>query len=266
MVEGGLTIIGNFNKTGKTGFPLISIITVVYNSQKLIEGTINSVLSQSYSNIEHIIIDGNSKDGTIEILKRYNDKIAYWQSESDKGLYDAMNKGLAKASGDYICFLNSGDKLYDNKTLEKAFHGLDPLPDIVYGETMIVDTDGNEIGLRRLKAPETLTWKSFQDGMVVCHQSIYIKRELAAQYQLKYKIAADFEWVLAALKKAKSITNSNLILTRFLDGGMNKQNIKNGLMDRFKIMSHYYGFLPTLLRHSLIGVKFFWYWFRNKRF
>jgi glycosyltransferase involved in cell wall biosynthesis len=266
MQEGGLKTNNQFKRKGQEGFPLISIITVVYNSENLIEGTIQSVLSQSYPNIEHIIIDGNSKDGTIEILKRYNDKIAYWLSESDQGLYDAMNKGLAKATGDYICFLNSGDKLYDHLTLEKSFAGLNPLPDIVYGETMIVDKDGNEIGLRRLKAPETLTWRSFQDGMVVCHQSIYIKRELAGKYQLKYKIAADFEWVLEALKKAKTIKNSNLILTRFLDGGMNKQNIKNGLFDRFKIMSHYYGFIPTMFRHFIIGTKFFWYWFRNKRF
>jgi glycosyltransferase involved in cell wall biosynthesis len=246
--------------------PKISIITVVYNSEKLIESTIVSVLKQSYNNVEFIIIDGNSKDNTVAIIKKYNDKIYYWISEPDKGLYDAMNKGLSKATGDYVCFLNSGDKLYASDTLDKAFSQLTTLPDVVYGETMIVDNNGVELGLRRLKAPEKLTWKSFQDGMLVCHQSIYIKRDIADYYNLKYKIAADYEWVLKSLKKAKTIYNSKEILTRFLDGGINKKNIRKGLTERLKIMVKYYGLFPTIFNHIIIGVKFFWFWFRNKRF
>jgi glycosyltransferase involved in cell wall biosynthesis len=246
--------------------PKISIITVVYNSEKLIESTIVSVLKQSYNNVEFIIIDGNSKDNTVAIIKKYNDKIYYWISEPDKGLYDAMNKGLSKATGDYVCFLNSGDKLYASDTLDKAFSQLTTLPDVVYGETMIVDNNGVELGLRRLKAPEKLTWKSFQDGMLVCHQSIYIKRDIADYYNLKYKIAADYEWVLKSLKKAKTIYNSKEILTRFLDGGINKKNIRKGLTERLKIMVKHYGLFPTIFNHIIIGVKFFWFWFRNKRF
>jgi glycosyltransferase involved in cell wall biosynthesis len=246
--------------------PKISIITVVFNSEKLIETTIESVLSQTYPNIEYVIIDGNSTDGTVSIIKKYESQVAFFLSEPDRGLYDAMNKGLEHATGDYVCFLNSGDKLYSNITLEKAFGNLDYIPDIVYGETMIVDPEGKELGLRRLKAPENLSWKSFKDGMVVCHQSIYIKRNIAEKYNLDYKISADYEWVLKALKKAQTIHNSGLILTRFLDGGMNKKNIRRGLTERLKIMIKHYGLFQVIFNHVIIGTKFLIFYFKNKRF
>jgi glycosyltransferase involved in cell wall biosynthesis len=244
----------------------ISIISVVYNSENLIEQTIKSVIGQSYTNIEFIIIDGESKDRTVEIIKKYESRLTYWISEPDMGLYDAMNKGLFRATGDYVCFLNSGDQLYSPDTLEKAFSNLQGTPDILYGETMIVDLQGNEIGLRRLKAPEKLTWKSFREGMLVCHQSIYVKREIAPKYDLRYRIASDFDWVLKALKKAKTTHNTELILTRFLDGGMNKKNIRRALTERFKIMAINYGFFSTLFRHLMIGMRFFFYYLKNKRF
>lgn len=246
--------------------PVISIITVVYNSESLIERTIQSVLNQTFKSTEHIIIDGRSKDNTVKIIERYSTQIAYWISEPDKGLYDAMNKGLAVAKGEYVCFLNSGDTFYDANTLENVFGNLVNSPDIIYGETMIVDSQGIEIGLRRLKAPEVLTWQSFKDGMLVCHQSVYVKRALTSNYNLQYKISADFEWVLTSLKKAKEVHNTRLILTKFLDGGINKKNIRRGLTERFIIMSKHYGFIPTLFRHLLIGLKFFSFYSKNKRF
>jgi glycosyltransferase involved in cell wall biosynthesis len=246
--------------------PLITIITVVYNSERLIEQTILSVLNQTYPNIEFIIIDGKSKDNTIEIIKKYEPRLAFWISEPDKGLYDAMNKGLLKAMGDYVCFLNSGDKFYSNDTLEKAFSNLNVLPDILYGETMIVGVGGEEIGLRRLKAPENLTWKSFKDGMLVCHQSFYVRRELAESYNINYKIASDFDWILRILKKAQSIYNTKLILTRFLDGGLNKSNIPRALIERFSIMAKHYGLFPTIFRHLIIGAKFWRFFLKHKRF
>ena len=246
--------------------PKISIITVVYNGVATLEKTIQSVLNQTYKNVEYIIIDGNSKDGTIELIKKYQEQIPVCLSEPDKGLYDAMNKGLQRVTGDYVCFLNSGDMLFDNNTLENIFASLTSVPDVVYGETMIVDEKGTELGLRRLKAPEVLDWKSFKNGMLVCHQSIYIKRSIADFYNLNYKICADYEWVLKALKKANAIHNSNLVVTRFLDGGINKKNIRRALIERLKIMIRYYGFFTVLGYHFVIGVKFFWFWFRNKRF
>jgi glycosyltransferase involved in cell wall biosynthesis len=247
--------------------PKISIITIVFNDVKHLEKTILSVINHHYNNIEYIIIDGGSTDGTIELIQKYSDKIAYWKSEPDKGIYDAMNKGLKSAAGDYVWFLNSGDVIYREDLLFVIFSEFcETLPDIVYGETMIFAEDGSEIGLRRLKAPENLNWKSLKDGMLVCHQSMLVSRKVAPMYDLKYRFSADYDWMLSSLKKSEVIVNSYQIISAFLDGGISKNNIKKSLLERFNIMIGYYGFFPTLFRHFLIGIKFSLYFIKNKRF
>lgn len=262
---------GGYRSKGKSSLvdeskPLISIITIVYNSEALIERTINNVLSQSYPNIEFIIIDGGSNDETINIVKKHEKNIAFWQSEPDKGLYDAMNKGLGKASGDYVWFINSGDLIYSENTVSEIFKNMDELPDILYGETNIVDENYQEIGKRRLKAPEQLSWRSFRNGMMVCHQSILIKRDIAEKYDIKYKRSADYDWVLKALRKTDKIKNTKQTLSKFLDGGVSKKTIPGSLKERFDIMVRNYGLMPTILQHFLIAIKFFWFWGRNRRF
>ncbi|MBN2807641.1 MAG: glycosyltransferase [Prolixibacteraceae bacterium] len=247
--------------------PKISVITIVYNDVVHLESTIRSVLEQTYRYIDYVIIDGNSSDGTVDIIRKYSNKLGYWSSEPDKGIYDAMNKGLNAATGDYVLFLNSGDKLYHANLLSELFENPgDQLPDVVYGETMIIAEDGSEIGLRRLKAPDALTWKSLKDGMLVCHQSFFAKRELAPMYNLNYKIAADYEWMLAILKKAVIIHNCHQIVAAFLDGGLSKNHIRQSLKERFSIMVHYYGWMPTIFNHLLIGLRFFNFLLINKRF
>lgn len=246
--------------------PKLSIITVVYNSKDLIEDTINSIASQTYDNIEYIVVDGASVDGTLDIIKRNSAKISRWVSSPDKGLYDAMNKGLELATGEYVWFINSGDLIYSKETASKIMDRDEKPADIYYGETEIIGTKKESIGLRRLHAPESLSWKSFKDGMLVCHQSIIVRKSIAPYYSLHFKHAADYEWVLKSLKKAQKIENTHLILSKFLDGGQSKQNIVKGLKERFKIMSEHYGFLPTLFRHFIIGTKFFIYLAKNKRF
>jgi glycosyltransferase involved in cell wall biosynthesis len=247
--------------------PKISIITIVFNDVKHLEGTLLSVLNHRYPNIEYIVIDGASTDGTVELIQRYAGQIAYWCSEPDKGIYDAMNKGLRAATGDYVWFLNSGDKIYSESLLSDIFSEIKgELPHIVYGETMIVDEEGNEIGMRRLKAPENLTWKSLIDGMLVCHQSIFVARDIAPFYNTSYRYAADYDWMLGALKKAKTIYNSHRIISAFLDGGISKNNILSSLKERFEIMVRSYGFFATLFNHIRIGTKFLYYLVRNKRF
>jgi glycosyltransferase involved in cell wall biosynthesis len=121
--------------------PKFSIITVTYNAEKVLEDTIQSVISQTYHHIEYIIVDGASKDGTLSIINRYRSRIHTVVSEPDKGLYDAMNKGIALASGDYLCFLNAGDCFHEDDTLQQMVHTINgnELPDILYGETAIVD-------------------------------------------------------------------------------------------------------------------------------
>ena len=244
----------------------ISIITVVFNDPEGLEKTILNVAGQTWGEIDHIVIDGASNDNTIDVIKRHQDKLSYWISEPDKGLYDAMNKGLKVAEGDYVWFMNAGDLIYSDVTTELIFRDQDEYADIYYGDTMIVDEEYKEVGLRRLRPPQQLTWKSFQKGMLVCHQAILVKRELADLYDDRYSHSADFDWVIKALKKTDKIRNTNMILAAFLDGGHSKQNIKPSLKERFHSMSRHYGFLPTLLRHIPIALRFLRFYSRERRF
>ena len=244
--------------------PKISIVTVVFNDRDHIGRTIDSVINQTYEHIEYIIVDGKSTDGTLDVISGH-DQIDVVISEPDSGLYDAMNKGLKAATGDYIWYLNSGDQVYSGETVERMVEGLEVFPDIIYGGTMIIDEEQREIGDRRLKTPDPLTWKSFRQGMVVCHQSIIVKRELAPQYNLEYRISADIDWVIRAAKSASLIHNSNLILSRFLEGGLSGANIKMGLKERFRIMTRFYGFIPTILRHFLFGIRLTNFYLKHRR-
>jgi glycosyltransferase involved in cell wall biosynthesis len=244
--------------------PVISIITVVYNDRDHIEGTILSVLNQTYPEIEHIIVDGGSDDGTLEIIRKYEQRTRVI-SEPDKGLYDAMNKGLRVSEGGYVWYLNSGDQVFSHDTVEKMVRGMKGMPDVIYGGTMIIDEAGKEIGDRRLKPPENLSWRSFRQGMIVCHQSLVIRRAIAADFNLDYSIAADIDWAIRSTKKAGSIHDSGLVLSRFLEGGLSGTHIRKGLRERFRIMRQYYGLVPTLLRHFLFGIRLTNFYLKHRR-
>ncbi len=238
--------------------PLISIITVVYNSEKYIEKTIESLEEQTSQNFEYIIIDGNSTDETLNIIAKHKSRVNALISEPDKGLYDAMNKGLKLAQGKYIWFINSGDRLFSSDTIEKieAFYKQYPQADIFYGQTQLIDEEGNATGMRRKVAPEKLTAKCLTMGLVVCHQSILVKREIAPLYNLSYKIAADYEWVLASLEASKEIINTHLILSKFLENGFSAHNVKRALKERLTIMLKHYGFFTTVYSHIRITVQY----------
>ncbi len=265
MNQGGLRILKNQTKQSKKGNPLLSIITVVYNSEHLLEKTILSVKAQTYNNIEYIIIDGNSFDNTLEIIKKHSSFIDFWMSEPDNGLYDAMNKGITKANGDYLWFLNSGDLIFSNDTVENIFLNYNNA-EIYYGETMMIDSSENNIGMRRLKTPENLNWKSLKKGMVICHQAIIVKLTIASFYDLKYKYSSDFDWVIKVLKESDRVINTKQIVAKYLQEGLSRKNIKNSLKERFKIMVKNYGLLSTLFNHIIISIKFFYFLLRNRRF
>lgn len=236
--------------------PKFSVITVTYNAEEVLERTIDSVIEQSYSQIEYIVIDGASTDNTSVILDKYRKVIDVLLSEPDDGLYDAMNKGLSRATGDYVLFLNAGDTFFSSFTLEELVKTFPEggFPDVIYGNTALVNKVGEFIKMRRLKPPVELTWKSFSKGMLVCHQAFFVKRELAEPYDLQYRYSSDFDWCIRILKKASLIHNSNLILIRYLEEGLTTKNRKASLMERFRIMAHYYGLPRTLLNH--IGFVF----------
>jgi glycosyltransferase involved in cell wall biosynthesis len=244
--------------------PKLSVITVVYNNVRDIERTMLSVLNQPYPNIEYIIIDGLSTDGTLKVVKRYENRIARLISEKDNGIYDAMNKGLAAATGDYVLFMNSGDEIYEPDTVAKVFSTMDDA-DIYYGETEMIDDDGRSLGRRRHKAPEDFTWRSFKYGMNVSHQAIYIRRSLVEPYDDRYQLSADIDWIIRAAKKSKKIVNVNQYVAKYQVGGMSKTKHRQSLSERFDIMRRYYGLIPTVLNHFVIAFNLGWYWLRNRR-
>lgn len=232
--------------------PKFSVITVTYNAEKVLEDTIQSVISQTYHHVEYIIVDGASTDGTMAIVDRYRDRISRVISEPDKGLYDAMNKGISLATGDYLCFLNAGDSFHEDDTLQAMVHSIsgNELPDVLYGETALVDSQGHFLRMRRLSAPETLTWKSFKHGMLVCHQAFFARHTLIEPYDLRYRFSADFDWCIRLMKKAHTLHNTRLTLIDYLDEGMTTQNRKASLKERFLIMARHYGLLSTIARHA----------------
>jgi len=170
------------------------------------------------------------------------------------------------ASGDYVMFLNAGDFFYNNEVLSTIFSDNKPVSDIYYGETMIIGQDGRDIGMRRLKTPEELSWKSLIDGMLVCHQSFIVKKAICRNYNEKYKIAADYDWMMHCLKNANTIFNTHLIISKFLDGGLNKHNIRKALWERFQIMIKNYNFFLVVLNHFRIGYRFAVSYYKNRRF
>lgn len=244
--------------------PKLSVITIVFNNAKDIERTVLSVLNQSYKNIEYIVIDGASTDGTLNIIKKYENRLAKLISEKDKGIYDAMNKGLALATGDYVLFMNSGDEIYELDTVEKVF-ATTPNADIYYGETEMYDENWNSLGQRRHSAPKHFNWQSFKYGMNISHQAIYIKRSLTEPYDLQYKYSADIDWIIKIAKKASNIVNTHLYVAKYLVGGMSKQKHRESLKERFKIFSHYYGFVANVINHIVIAFNLGFYFLRHRR-
>lgn len=188
--EGGLRTRGYFKQSYEEK-PLISIITVVFNGEKYLEETIQSVINQTYDNVEYIIIDGGSTDGTLEIIKKYEDYIDYWVSEKDSGIYDAMNKGVGLSAGKWVNFMNSGDYFYTPNAVLNIFSKIAPEGvDVVYGD--------HEIRYSSLKSKVvwaskdlSLIWK----GMIFSHQSTFVDRGILKKYRFNIfnKIAADYE-------------------------------------------------------------------------
>jgi glycosyltransferase involved in cell wall biosynthesis len=235
--------------------PKITIITVVYNAKSLIEQTIKSILQQTYPFIEYIIIDGASTDGTLEIIEQYRSKIAVVRSEKDLGIYDAMNKGLKLATGDYVLFINAGDLLASPNILSSVFDKT-PEADVYYGDTEIIDIQGNSLGERRLKPPASLNWRSLRFGMCVSHQSFIAKRSLCDFYNLNYKVSSDIDWVIRVLRKSRVIIHVHQTISKFLEGGSSSGNRKAGLIERFQIMVKQYGFFPTVFNHVYILLRY----------
>ena len=232
--------------------PKFSIITITFNAAPVIGPTLQSVLAQSYKNYEYILVDGASKDSTVAVAKASGINFAHIVSEPDTGLYDAMNKGMKLATGDYLCFLNAGDAFHSPDTLEKIVAAIaheEHLPDVLYGETAEVNDERQFVRMRRLQAPARLTWKSFKQGMLVCHQAFYARRSIAPEYNLGYRLSADVDWCINVMKRAKKMVNVELTVVDYLQNGLSLQNHRASLIERFKVMCSHYGVLSTVVYH-----------------
>ena len=239
--------------------PLFSIITITFNAEKELPPTLDSVSRQTFHDFEYLIIDGKSSDSTVKIAQESGIRMTMI-SEPDKGLYDAMNKGMRKAKGKYLIFLNAGDAFHSPETLSEIATTAEAngYPDIVYGQTQLVNSSREFVGMRHLSAPKHLTFKSFSRGMLVCHQAFVVKREIAGPYDLRYRFSADYEWCLRCLKRMKSSAYTGTTLIDYLTDGLTEKNHKASLKERYRIMCDYYGTVPTIIRH--IG-----FFFRNLR-
>lgn len=244
-----------------------SIITCTYNAAKEVGRTLDSVLAQTYHHVEHLIIDGASKDATMQLVRAYereseeaeNDHELVVISEADSGLYDAMNKGIGMAKGDYVVFLNAGDVFPSPDTLELIAGSVgdgEALPGVLYGDTDIVDNAGRFLRHRRLAPPaEGLSWHSFSEGMLVCHQAFYARTDLAKRnlYDLSYRFSADVDWCIRVMKEAERqglpLKYVGMVVVNYLDGGLTTKNHRRSLRERFQVMSHHYGLPMTLWKH-----------------
>jgi len=244
--------------------PLISIITVCYNAAPVIGVTLQSVCGQSWPELEYIIVDGASTDATMEIVRKYEKHIRRIVSEKDQGIYDAMNKGLQLATGEFVLFMNAGDVFHSPDTIEKAF----AVPgdyDLRYGETLFVNAAGEPLGtmsvIRHRKLPRQLSWRSMRFGMVVGHQSVFVRRRIAPLFDLAHPSSGDIDWLIRTLKNTRPgrTFNTGLIISDFRLDGFSQQQRSLSHKDRYRVLKKHHGLLPNLLNHAFIFLKAAWF-------
>ena len=237
----------------------VSIITVTYNAERWLERTMQSVLAQTVSNYEYIIVDGGSKDGTIDIIKRLEPSFKgrlSWISEPDKGIYDAMNKGIKRAEGDFLWFMNAGDEIYAPDTLQHILAAVSEEADIIYGKACIVNAAGEKVSEHHKPTPPNLQRKHFLNGLVVSHQAILVRTSIAGAYNTNYRISADFDWCVRAVTKSRKNVYLDEYLCKFLTEGVSKKQRKRSWVERFRIMRIHFGLLRTLWAHFLIVLRY----------
>lgn len=232
--------------------PLISIVTITFNAARTLVPTMESVKQQTFDNFEHLIIDGASTDDTLATARKFAGQSLRILSEPDKGLYDAMNKGLKLARGKYILFLNAGDAFHSEDVLQRYAHAASETDaDIIYSDTVIVDAERNVLGPRHLSAPKVLTARSFSHGMLICHQAFMVKRALAPKYDLSYRFSSDYDWTIRCIKRTtpQRCINLGIVGIDYLSDGLTDKNKLKSLRERFDVMSEHYGTATAIARH-----------------
>lgn len=239
---------------------LISVITITYQAEKYISRTLDSIsVQKGLENVEYIIIDGGSKDATLDLIEKHSIQVDQLISESDRGIYDAMNKGIQASTGKYLLFMNAGDTFADNSTLERIQKELSLGPDVLYGDAVFVDLEGNKIGLRSEvtphQLPSRLKWQDFKFGMLVCHQSFIVKKEIAPLYSLEYQLSSDIDWEINCLKHSKYIVKTSYPICQYLTGGASVQNLKKSWNERFAVLTSHFGLFHSIFYHLIIIIR-----------
>ena len=232
-LSGGLRTLG-CSKKSLDEKPLITIVTVVFNSYTYLEETIISVISQTYDNFEYIIIDGGSTDGTLDIIRKYEHTIDYWISEKDQGIYDAMNKSMSLITGEWVNFMNSGDMFFDKNVLQKIYLNLSG--DIVYGNHAIYINDKYkyvEINVKKYSSIRNIP---------CCHQSLFMKKSLLLKFpfDLNYHIAGDYDQFLKCQYNGANVKHIPMTVSLFLDGGLSSVSRKKIIYEYYNIMKKYH--------------------------
>lgn len=249
-------------KANRDGLPLVTIVTVVFDSVDLIEKTILNITGQSYQNIEYIIIDGGSGDDTLDIIKKHEDSIDLWISEKDDGIYYAMNKGIEYATGRWINFMNAGDRFYDENTISKVIENIEDSSELVYGKEIMnfgsadgsqwraakkkywirqpseVDADGSQLvhWWDDTVGPDDL-WKR----MIFTHQALFIRTSLAKKlmFNTKLSITADFEMIFKFYICGNRFQRIDMPVAVILAGGFSGRNFKKRTLERWRIVKKY---------------------------
>ncbi len=254
--EGGLRTCYKY-KRSYSDKPLITVITVVFNGENYLEKTILSVIEQTYDNVEYIIIDGGSDDGTLEIINRYSDRIDYWISQKDDGIYDAMNKGISLSTGDVINLLNGGDTYYNSKVLTiiaKEFNCYSP--DLIYSKVQVLDESGalKHITGKKIQA------KDFIFKMPICHQSIFYSLSIFKKIGLYRKdllIVGDHEWMIRFYKNNGNAYFLDLITVNYSAGGFSVSIPFVNFKEKFKISKENYSLLLSAIIYFLRIIKYY---------
>ena len=253
----------------------ITYVTITFNAASVLQRTLDSVLQQDYPDIVHLIIDGASTDDTLKMVDDYiersnaaeNGHRIQVMSEPDEGIYDAMNKGLRSLDGDYVCFLNAGDFLPAPDTVSKIVAhislvvGDGNMPAVAYGDTDIVDGEGRFLHHRRLAPPEHLTWKSFRQGMLVCHQAFYARTDfaIATPYDRQYRYSADVDWCIRVMKAAAKenvpLHNLHMVVVNYTQEGQTTLHHRESLWERYRVMERHYGRIQTFFLHCWFVVR-----------
>ena len=233
--------------------PKVSIITVCYNAEQFIERTIQSVVAQTYPHVEYIVVDGASKDNTTALIRQYEPRIARWISEKDRSHFDAMNKGLRLATGDYVWYMNAGDCIRQPTTLEDILRQSNG-EDFIYGDAVIVTEEGGQRPWHKKKpSDKDISYQTFINGMVICHHAMMVRRSKAVEYALQpWKVSNDLDWVIRVTKDCRSFRATELIWCNYLEGGISAKNRLRSVEERFDICVKHFGIVPTLAEQAKI--------------